>query len=377
LPVTEAALRSVAPIPLTLTVGLPTGITVTGSDAGDGWRCTPAGSSVTCSRPPLAAGQTTTVRLPVAVGAQVSGFQTVATEITGGGRAARASFRIAVAPPGMTVGYAAAGAHGRFALAGNTLLSCLPRPYCLADADNQDRTMLPYLPLPGDPAPPAGVLPGSAASGARLALTGGGHVAWAGLYWSGSGLLAAPAVTLHGPAGGWKLLTGKPGHQAYADVTELVRAGGAGTWWLSAPAATLPAGTGQWAGWSLVVLVDDASAPAADLAAYVGGPMALQKSTSFAFHLGGAPTQLGTVIWDGDRYLEGDALTVGGHTYRNYAASRSASAVECPSYGTCDWNTLGVDVSTRPVTGSDDRVAVSTGDDPLWVGVITAVTKTG
>jgi hypothetical protein len=315
-----------------------------------------------CTRPSLAPGTSSTARVPVAIGPEVSGFRTVAAQITQGTRTGRASFRVPVAPPGMTVGYAATGARARFVVAGNTLLSCLPRPLCLVGADNQSRLMVPYLPLPGDPVAPAGLPLTSAASGARLSLPG--RVAWAGLFWSGSD--GAPAkVSVHAPGGGWTAVSGGGGDQGYADVTGLVRAAGPGDWWVSVPAGSLPVGLGDWAGWSLVVLAADAGAPVADLAAYVG-PVTLG---SLDFRLGARPAQLGVVAWDGDRCLAGDSLRVGGRAYGNFGDSHADGALESGS-----WNTLGVDATTYSVTGSDDSVAFSAGDDPLMIGVVVAGT---
>jgi RNA polymerase sigma factor (sigma-70 family) len=383
-----------------LAITLPPGVRLAGTDAANGWRCTATPDGGTCRHARLAAGASSTARVPVTVTAGVTGFQPVAVAITMGTKQTRASFRVPIAPAGMTVGYAKTG-RVRLAMAGNTLLSCPTRPACLSGRDNQQLPMAPYVPGPGDPVPPAGLLPGGpsgpggpirklagtkAASGARLVLPAGARVAWAGLYWAASGSGAPGLVTLHGPGGAWNpvsplTMTGggsysRPLTQAYADVTPLLRSGGAGAWWLAARAAALPAATGAYAGWSLLVAYEDATASTTDLAVYAG-PLPLHGDATLTVRAGQphSRAQVGLVAWDGDRNLTGDELRLGGTALGppdNVASSTTQTAVECARAPVgCRWNTLGVDVATYGGTvDPSGNATLRAGDDPFDVGVL-------
>jgi RNA polymerase sigma factor (sigma-70 family) len=398
---TERAVAPALAAGLRLTATLPHGVRLAGPDAGDGWQCTATADGAACRRAPLRAGATTTARLPVEVAADVTGFQPVTVQISAGSQRGRSTFRLPVAPAGLHVDYATT-ARVRLAMTGNTLLSCALRPQCLARADNHTVPMEPYLPGRDEPGPPPGLLaPGGptgpdgpisalsgpkAASGGTLRAPYRAKVLWAGLYWAASGPSVPGVVALHGPNGGWYAIRpdavigtqayGRPVHQAYADVTRLLRDGADGLWWVATSAPTLPLGAGKYAGWSLAIVYADPTAPITDLAVYAG-PLPLRRGGEVVVRAAdpGRRVEVGLAVWDGDRTLTGDGLWLGDAALGdedNIAASRVGSAVECGGTPVgCPWHTLGVDVAVH--AGRADRTGLATlraGDDPIEVGVL-------
>jgi hypothetical protein len=201
----------------------------------------------------------------------VAGFQTV-TAIAG---TQETPLRVPVAPAGMRVGYAALGKVG-FGLGGNTLLSCPPRPACLR-RDNRQQEILPFVPGPREPAPPAGPLGWAsgpeAASGARIAVPRGAHVRWAGLAIVSSAKAAPSSALVSGPGlTRYKVKGFEKNHmgQAFADITELVRQAGSGDWWVAVPSGELPKGIGARAGWSIAVVYDHPALKGGEVAVYLG-----------------------------------------------------------------------------------------------------------
>ena len=79
--------------------------------------------------------------------------------------------------------------------------------------------------------------------------------------------------------------------------------------------------------------------------------------------------QVGYTLWDGDRTLTGDDLTVGTNSVGNgnIGYSTCLSALEGG-----DWHTFGVDVADHRVTTGPgpSPVTVSVGSDPLDIGVL-------
>ncbi|GHJ50278.1 hypothetical protein Cs7R123_76200 [Catellatospora sp. TT07R-123] len=388
--------------PVRLEVTLPVGVHLIAADAGDGWRCETTVGGAACARAALRPGQLSTASLPVEVDKEVSGFQPVATMVDFGGRRRAAAFRVPVAPRGMHAGYAASG-RVDVSLAGNTLLSCSPRPQCFQSDDNNLLSMLPLLPGPAEPQAPDGLfdrggpkgpdgrigeLAGpKAAAGARLILPKGAKVRWAGLVVATSSDVFPQTVALHGPSGRWHPVEVRFGHgasgpsltQGFADVTDLVRGGG--DWWLAAPADRLPQGSGQYAGWTLTVVYAHDRAPHAEAAVYLG-PRAGHGDDDATVALGpGGQVKIGLALWDGDLGMDGDSLYIGDAQVGvagNLAGGRntSAAALACrPDPARCTWRTPGVDVlwlGAPAAPGSTARLR--TGGDPLEVGVLAVVT---
>lgn len=366
------------------TLGLPPAITLAGADAGQGWRCRTASSGsaegkVTCQRAKTAARST--ARIPIAVAPGAAGFQQVTVRFRGAVR----TFRLPVAPEGTRIAYAGLG-RLRTAIAGNALLSCLPRPACLAE-DNNLLTMVPLHPVGAEPGPPGRDLPdlggAVAASGALLSIPPGARVTWAGLIAGGSDGKAPGQVSVRGPGGAWhEVRLGAVGprsagtRQGYADVTALVRARGGGPWWLAAAAGLLPSGRGAYAGWSLTVVYEQPKAPLAEVAVQLGPVQLSTAADAVVVRVDpGARVEVSLAVWDGDRSLRGDTLRLGAQDLGapgnvGQGVSPSAHAVACPSAG-CVWRTPGLDV--QRLEGRSDRAGNLTlrpGNDPLDLALL-------
>jgi len=184
-------------------------------------------------------------------------------------------------------------------------------------------------------------------SSATLALPNAGRVMFAGLYWTGldkkgeaiSGANGFKAVPLNPPdataIGAAKIqlpgssgyttvnasrvdtavISNGGGYTAFADVTELVSAAGAGTYTV----ANVQTGTGgnSFAGWSLVVAYSDADEPLRNLSVF-DGLKVVSGTSSVDIPLSGfktpssgmVKTTLGVVAAEGDAGMTGDYLTL-------------------------------------------------------------------
>lgn len=387
LPITVRAAESAPAEAGSTALGLsfPDGMTLAGTDAGEGWRCTGDGdpANVVCER---AGVDSSVARIPVSVALSVTGYQSipVMTKVTTetGNAVSDGLLRVPVAPAGLRTGYAATGPLG-FGLGGNTLLACQPRPACLAQ-DNNEQEMLPFLAGAREPVPPPGLAPDSTASGARIALPPGAVVRWAGLAVTGSAKLAPTALAVSGPGGGWQPVSPKledsGSGQAFADVTDLVRRLGGGDWWLAARTGDLPAGRGTYAGWSLAVAYELAGAPPGELAIYLG-PRPLGEAQEVSVGLGeGGGVDLGMVLWDGDRGLGDDSLTldatpIGDAT--NAGMGVNASNLLCAlSPQVCAWRTPGIDVLRHKGPSSRGGLArLRSGNDPMTLGLMVVLAE--
>ena len=230
---------------------------------------------------------------------------------------------------------------GDIRLAGNTLVSCAPT--------GEAPTGLCADVLAGDtPGNNAGFVmhqidvdadPGTDnSSSATLDIPTGAPVLSAYLVWGGSTPLGAdPAdptdrarfesVLLDTPAaGGYVPVTadrfdqeGSGWYQSTADVTDVVQAGGTGTYTLAN--AFVRSGAGNLtAGWALMVAYADATEPWRNLSIYTGFGMVRPQQPG-AFNLSGfvtppapAPVRaaLGGVIYDGDDDIGSDQMRVNG-----------------------------------------------------------------
>lgn len=218
---------------------------VLAGSASEGWTCGATASGIACTHGSLAAGQTAPGYLRVSVAANAPlGAAPTLTVNSGGRGTVRATGSAGVSATGLPARFAAAGRFDTI-MTGNVLSRCASgsagqRVHC-----GRERSASAPLHLPG-------------------------NVVWAGLYWSGSGSPADPALGLLAPGGGYQQvsaasaavtqLDGGPVYQAYADVTSLIAAGGSGTW-----RAALPPRAGQRSaatGWTLVVVTSDPAAPA-------------------------------------------------------------------------------------------------------------------
>ena len=167
-------------------------------------------------------------------------------------------------------------------------------------------------------------------SRATLNVPAGATVAFAGLYWGGFSTVASRnTVRLATPssAGAYTTVTASivddssanatiaGAYQGFADVTSAVSAAGAGAYTVANIASTV-AVTGNYAGWSLVVVYRLASEPTRNMVVYDGYQRVSATSLSVDITLSGFTTppfgavtsKLGVVAYDGDKgSLEGTA----------------------------------------------------------------------
>ena len=112
-----------------------------------------------------------------------------------------------------------------------------------------------------------------------------------------------------------RISTYKKDYTAYADVTELVQEGGAGTYW----AGDLPLSTGYdtYGGWSLIIVFKDDSCSQNDLNVFFGHRIIDSKTTAeiqinnlMTPPTGPVHTSIGMVIWEGDQGGNGDYIEI-------------------------------------------------------------------
>jgi hypothetical protein len=259
--------------------------------------------------------------------------------------------------------------------------------------------------------------PSTANSSAANLVTAGSDVVSANLYWSaaqaagaggsaasgpiGSALLATPATTGNaGPtAASYVGVTADhidqvgTTYQAHADVTDLVRSGGAGRYWLGGVAAAT--GNNTQSGWSLSVVYRRAGAAPRTILIFDGLVQVADGSESLVasgFRVAsGTSAQLGIVGYEGDWGLRTDAVTCGTSSPLsdatrapdNFFNSSITRAGAVDASGTpSQANTFGldiasIDVSPAQVAGcltpgsSSTSLQFSTSDDQYLVGVVT------
>lgn len=172
-------------------------------------------------------------------------------------------------------------------------------------------------------------------SRADLRMPEGAEVSWARLYWGGNlrvGEQKPPAdngrVLVAEPGGRYRevLADSVVGHrttgstdafQASADVTDLVRGSGSGSWTVAqVNVARGHSAAGAWGGWTLVAAYEDEREPLRTLAVWDGfealhaGRRSLGVSMDGLDVRPGAEGSLGLVGYNGDRGSTGDSLTV-------------------------------------------------------------------
>ncbi|MFD6948979.1 MULTISPECIES: hypothetical protein [unclassified Nocardiopsis] len=178
--------------------------------------------------------------------------------------------------------------------------------------DNDHWTM---VPLDADHDPTT-----TASSSATWELPEGGRVRWAGPHFSGAGGADAPDARAKGPGmASYRTVTatdtrvtelpGYPAYQAFVEVTDLLRTHGGGQWWV----ADTPAreGRGLYAGWSLVVVLEDPEAGSYQQVMVLDEARTVfQGGGSGPFAASGllpaaVPARLDVVAWEGDAGLGG------------------------------------------------------------------------
>ncbi len=255
-------------------------------------------------------------------------------------------------------------------------------------------------------------------SSANLTLPVGAVVKFAGLYWgadttAGAGGSAAPTPASNGtmkfrtPAlAGYQDVTASvvdtdsqrvSRYQGFADVTALVQAGGAGTYW----GANVQAGTGEdrYAGWALTVVYTDPSKSIQQVGVYDGltslvaasRPSVTIPLDSFQTPASGTVNaKVGLVAWEGDADINTETATLNGSTLTdavnatndqfNSTISRAGAHVttKSPNYV----NQLGIDADEITANGfipnsaTSTTLALGTSQDTYLPGVVTLVNDT-
>ena len=377
----------------------------------DGWSCfSNKPSTVDCTRDTVEAGASSKLFLPVAIpagGTSVGVEASVTASHDTGGAASSPSITLPVDATGMAARFATVE-RGAVTTTGNTLATCRDTDPGCAQAraggpgapDNGSLVMVP-VDVDGDPST-------ANSSTARLDLTGGADVLSASLYWSaglGAGTGGEPApnpsakgkVVLRSPSGNRATVTAErvdspadsSRYQAVADVTNLVRNGGAGDWTVGDVQAGT--GTNTYAGWSLVVAYRDPSLPSRSLVV-LDGFTGVEAGQSVSFSVGGfvvpssgaSAALVDVVTYEGDTTLNGDQLSVNGvalsdaanplgNSFNSTATDRGqARSGRSPGWA----NLLGIDLDRFDVTSAlqpgstSATITFSTDDDRFLTGVV-------
>lgn len=228
----------------------------------------------------------------------------------------------------------------------------------------------------------------TSSSAATWDLPEGGAVRWAGLYFSAAGAPDAPTARVKGPgmteyrtvaATDTEVadLPAYPAYQAFADVTDLVRAQGGGQWWVG----DVPAreGRGVYAGWSLVVVLEDPGIGSYNQAMVLDDTGAVfRDDTGMSFPVSGllpaaVPSHVDVVAWEGDADLRGDRVTVDGQVVApssGYGEADNAFAGSARG-AVGDPLTFGTDVVRfDAVLGRETDIRILTEQDAVLVGVV-------
>lgn len=302
-------------------------------------------------------------------------------------------------------------ASGDVLLAANTLMTCASSASGCSAAqaggtgNNNGFTMQP-VDVDGDPST-------ANSSRARLDLPAGSRVLFAGLYWTadGQGLAdqnARRSVRFRAPGDGAYRTLGPTGtvldtgtiggHQAYQgfqDVTSIVQAAGGGAYTVGGVAARTGA-TDLWAGWALVVVVEDPSQPARNLTVFDGlksinstaPPSTIQISGFQTPPAGQVRTRVGVVAAEGDRGTTGDTASLDGRRLTDaltpatnfFNSTLSRDGVRLAGGDPDHANTLGFDAKIVQADGflangaTSASLTLTTNGDAYLPGVVTFAT---
>jgi uncharacterized repeat protein (TIGR01451 family) len=288
---------------------------------------------------------------------------------------------------------------GDVLMIGNTLMSCSGNGQCPRGRDgtgsstNNNDLNMSYVDVDADGAT-------FCSSNSQLAMPAGATVLWAGLYWSGdSNNGARNTVRFSTPVAAYTTLTATQldlsgtVYQGFVDVTARVLAGGNGTYTVANVQST--EGTNEFAGWSLVVVFADATAPGRNLVVFDGyASVAPGATVSFGVSgfvtppAGAVNTRLGVVAGEGDLGFTGDSFLLNGTAvgdalnpttnFFNSSITRFGAQVTAknPNYV----NQYGFDidqlslVNKLPNGATSATITLSSTDDQFYPGVVTFVT---
>lgn len=387
-------------------VTLPAGVELDsagGARALSAWACADGSGAqgvVRCVVDTIAAGDASTLLVPVLVAADVAeGDVDLRLDVRGDGIApTSATQAVPVRAGSLGARYVATGSV-EVTQVGAPVLHCDPSAAgCgpVADgtaagstANNNAWNMVPVDALGT----------GTGSSTAVLDIPAGAEVLAARLYWSGACAGEVEPVRVLPPGGALAavgtaadVVVDRSGgsYQASADVTGLVRSGGAGTWGVADVCAT--GATGAYGGWALVVVHRQAGSDPADpglAIVYDGLLPVLSGETTASFAVAGRPgttARVGAVAWDGDRAAPGDQLLFDGAPlvplrWNGISAAGPGSgenAFDSTAWGSAYANSLGVDVKPfTPAALASARAqlsAVSSSGDSYLLGVVTVTT---
>jgi hypothetical protein len=387
---------------VTALVELPPGVTVrTLPDPGDSpsanWKCTAVTSGTSCTMGALPPARSTSLQKQEATASRAESDTHDKETVSGDGvQPVVLHGSRGVQPSGLTAEFAARGTL-RITAVGNALQTCpVDVSSCAAALKsstgdpksmvaNNDYSMV-WNDTDTDPST-------TASSAAQLTVPSGASVVWAGLYWSSSWdgktdpsviELRAPGAEHYQPITADRVDTSAidmgthanyPAYQGFADVTKVVRDGGSGIWWAADPVGVTS--TGSYAGWALVVVLNDPTAPDG-LATVFDGLAKIGTGSSSEFRVSGqaaGPALIGAVAWEGDATIRGDTLSLNGarltpnnglHDPNNVFASSAQGAVG-PSL------TFGTDVVSFSTTYPAEPAVLTaaTTSDQYLLGVVT------
>lgn len=247
-------------------------------------------------------------------------------------------------------------------------------------------------------------------SAAVLSIPAGSTVQYAGLYWSGFSSDAARSQVLFKTpsAFGYSTVTAgildtetfgnssKPGYQGVADVTTQVRAAGSGTYWIGNVQANT--GTGNYAGWSLVVVYTNSALSLRNLTVFDGFVEVASSTVNlpvsgFLTPLSGpVNTKLGVISYEGDRPATGDTFSLNGtqltdsnnpvSNFFNSTFSNIGTAVSSSTPNYYNNMQMDIDLINVPTTvigngATSATISVTSpnsGDENFLLGVATFVT---
>ncbi|CAM3715836.1 hypothetical protein [Nocardioides zeicaulis] len=280
--------------------------------------------------------------------------------------------------------------NGSVQITGNTLMTCGTATNCAQAQDgsiaasNNDFTMG-FLDADTDATT-------TRSSAAGLTIPNGARVLYAGLFWGAARVAGTNGVAASGAVDTIRFRV--PGsttystltadrvdnqssatndYSSYRNVTSLVQSAGAGTYWGADVAAAT--GVDRYAGWSLVVAVEDPAAPLRDLTVFTGYATVTQTeivdttiSGFLAPYSGAVGATFGTVAYEGDNSLTGDYLQVGSTRLAdslspsaNFFTSRvSAGGRNLTNRTPASVNNLGIDAKVIDAPGVVRNGATST-----------------
>lgn len=389
-------------------VTLPAGVeldTAGGARAVSAWACAEdsggdagAPGVVSCAVDTIGAGDASTLLVPVLVAADVAeGEVDLRLDVRGDGIVPTSASRpVPVRAGSLAARYVATGSV-EVSQVGAPVLHCAPAAAgCAAVADGT-ATGSAQNNNAWDMVSVDALGTGTASSTAVLDLPAGAEVLAARLYWAG-GCAGDIAPVRVAPPGGTLAAVGEVTvdrsgaqmYQASADVTDLVRASGGGTWGVADVCVT--EARGGLGGWGLVVVHRPAGTgpDGSGLAIVYDGLLPVSSAVGpGTFSVAGRPgttARIGAVVWDGDRSAPGDQLLFDGAPMVPLrwggtgpaGAGSGDNAFDSTAWGSAYANALGVDVKPfEPVALTATRAeltAVETNGDAFTVGVVTVAT---